>query len=550
MPGKWFAIARAEFLVQTSRLHRHRKAASVLLLGFGIIWALWIVPAIMLGILESFGTGVEILLQVTFPSLMRSVMLLLWIIVLIYPISYALQEIRIGQWEIMLSNNVSTRSMMFGFFLGKVPSYGLLVLFIAPIMLTPFAIALEVSLVGQAIMYLMVFFVALSTLFLSTLVTTAIQAKLGESSRGNDIAKALSMVVAIVVLVPMYGLMYFADALSSVLGMDVFLLFPFTWGADIISWTIILFNGLGISSGAFLAILKLDALADLLLLSVFTGLVVLLGFRAADRIFSFGAGPRTEKIVTIRGENALLRKIRSLLPGPFGVMVVTSIKEFSRKMQNVSRLIYGVVLSVLLPVILSYSMQSLPEGAPEGVQALITMIVILMVGMMTAMISGITFGGMGFLESKDQLWIIKSAPGGAWKFAKARLVESLIIAVLIVIIPAVAVTIVFQFGIIEFAAILLYTYWSTAGAVLISIGITANNPTYEDQKSFAFIANTLASVFLVMIILIVSLAAVFAIMATLQNLPLILIIASTPMVVIGACLYFVGIARMSRADTV
>ena len=469
---------------------------------------------------------------------------------LIYPISYALQEIRIGQWEIMLSNNVSTRSMMFGFFLGKVPSYGLLVLFIAPIMLTPFAIVLEVSLVGQAIMYLMAFFVALSTLFLSTLLTTAIQAKLGESSRGNDIAKALSIVVAVVVLVPMYGLMYFADALSSVLGMDVFLLFPFTWGADIISWTIILFNGLGISSGAFLAILRLDALADLLLLSVFTGLVVLLGFRAADRIFSFGAGPRTEKIVTIRGENILLRKIRGFLPGPFGVMVVTSIKEFSRKMQNVSRLIYGVVLSVLLPVILSYSMQSLPEDPPEGVQALITMIVILMVGMMTAMISGITFGGMGFLESKDQLWIIKSAPGGAWKFAKARLVESLIIAVLIVIIPAVAVTIVFQFGIAEFAAILLYTYWSTAGAVLISIGITANNPTYEDQKSFAFIVNTLASVFLVMIILMVSLFAGFAMMATLQNLSLILIIASTPMVLIGACIYFVGIARMSRADTV
>ena len=550
MPGKWFAIARAEFLVQTSRLHRHRKSAIVLLFGLGIVWALWIVPAIMPGILESFGSGVEILLQGTFPSLMRSVMLLLWIIVLIYPISYALQEIRIGQWEIMLSHNVSTRSMMFGFFLGKVPSYGLLVLFIAPVMLTPFAIALKVSLVGQAIMYLMVFFVALSTLFLSTLVTTAIQAKLGESSRGNDIAKALSIVVAVVVLVPMYGLMYFADALSSVLGMDVFLLFPFTWGADIISWTIVLFNGLGISSGAFLAILKLDALADLLLLSMFTGLVVLIAFRAADRIFSFGAGPRTEKIVTIRGENILLRKIRGLLPGPFGVMVVTSIKEFSRKMQNVSRLIYGVVLSVLLPVILSYSMQSLPEAPPEGVHELIVMIVILIMGMMTAMISGITFGGMGFLESRDQLWIIKSAPSGAWKFAKARLVESLIIAVLIVIIPAVAVTIVFQFGIIEFAAILLYTYWSTAGAVLISIGITANNPTYEDQKSFAFIANTLASVLLVMIILMVSLFAGFAMMATLQNLPLILIIASTPMVVIGACLYFVGIARMSRADTV
>jgi hypothetical protein len=550
MPGKWFAIAKAEFFVQTSRIRRWRKAASIFLLGFGIVWALLIVPMIMPGILSSFGPGVEILLQASFPSLMRSVMLFLWVVVLIYPISYALQEIRIGQWEIMLSNNVSTRSMMFGFFLGRVPSYGLFVLFLAPIMLTPFAIALNVSLVGQAIMYLTVFFVALSTLFLSTLITTAIQAKLGESSRGNDIAKALSIFVAIAVLIPMYGLIYFADAFSSFLGLDVFLLFPFTWGADIISWTIILFNGLGISAGAFLVVLRFDALVDLILLTAFTGFVVLFAFRAADRIFSFGAGPRTEKIITIHGENYLLRKIRGFLPGPFGVMVVTSIKEFSRKMQNVSRLAYGVVISVLLPVILSYSIQSIPENPPEGVESIIVMIVILMLGMMVAMISGITFGGIGFLESRDQLWIIKSAPGGVWKFAKARLVESLFLAILIVLIPTIAVTLVFKFGIIEFFAILVYTYWSTAGAVLISIGITANNPTYEDQKSAAFMINTFASVFLVMIILMASLITGFTMMTTLESLPLILLIASTPIVAIGAVLYIVGIARMSRADTV
>jgi hypothetical protein len=549
MPGKWFSIAKAEFFVQTSRIRRWRKAASILLFGFGIIWALWIVPTIMPGILASFGPSIEILLQASFPSLMRSVMLLLWILVLVFPISYALQEIRIGQWEIMLSNNVSTRSMMFGFFLGRVPSYGLFVLFLAPIMLTPFTISLHVSLLGQAIMYLTVFFVALSTLFLSTLITTAIQAKLGESSRGNDIAKALSMVVAIAILIPMYGLMYFADALSSFLGLDVFLLFPFTWGADIISWTMIIFNGLGISAGAFLVILKFDALIDLLLLSAFTGFVVLFAFRAADRIFSFGAGPRTEKIVTIHGENYLLKKIRGLIPGPFGVMVVTSIKEFSRKMQNVSRLAYGIAISVLLPLILSYSIQSIPENPPEGMQSIIVMIVILILGMMVAMMSGATFGGIGFLESRDQLWIIKSAPSGVWKFAKARLIESLFLAVPIVLIPTIAVTLVFSFGIIDFVAILIYAYWSTAGAVLISIGITANNPTYEDQKSAAFMINTFATIFVIMIVLMASLFTGFSLMTTLQSLPLILLIASTPMVAIGAVIYAVGIARMSRVDT-
>ena len=57
--------------------------------------------------------------------------------------------------------------------------------------------------------------------------------------------------------------------------------------------------------------------------------------------------------------------------------------------------------------------------------------------MMLAMIGGITFGGIGFLESKDQLWIIKSAPNGVKKFGKARVTESLLLAIPIAIIPTI-----------------------------------------------------------------------------------------------------------------
>jgi hypothetical protein len=549
VPGKWYAIAKAEFFAQTSRIHKWRKQASVFLLLFGIVWALFIAPTVVSGFLAGFGPGIDLLLIGSFPSLMRSVMLFLWILVLIYPISYALQEIQLGQWEIMLSNNVSTRSMMFGFFIGKIPSYGLLVLFIAPVVLSPFATALEVTPVGQVMMYLVVFFVALSTLFLSTLLTTAIQAKLGDSERGNDIAKALSMVVAVVLLVPMYGLMYFADAMSAALGLDVFLLFPFTWGADLISWTIILFNGIGVSAGAFMSILRFDALTSFVLLGGFSTLVVLVAFRAADRIFSFGAGPRTEEITTIHGENVILRKLRSVLPGPFGVMLVTSIKEFSRKMQNVSRLAYGVVLSILLPVILSFSMQGFSESPPPEIQGFILMLMILMLSLMIAMISGVTFGGIGFLESKDQLWIIKSAPRGVWKFGRARLLESLLLAMPIVIIPSLAVTIMVPFGVLEFFIIFSYTYWVTAGAVLICTGVTALNPAYENQKSGAFMINTFVSIMLIMAVLLFSLISGFSFMAGGMNLGLQLLMSGTPMFVIGALFYIIGITKMSRMDT-
>ncbi|MBN2230050.1 MAG: hypothetical protein JW779_10730 [Candidatus Thorarchaeota archaeon] len=545
---KWLAIAKTEFLVQTAKLRRVRKAASISLLLIGIIWALVIVPTIMSSILSGLGVQVELLFMAGFPSLMRSAMLFLWVIFLIYPISYAMQEIRIGQWEIMLSNNVSTRDMMFGMFLGKVPSYGFLVMYAAPIILSPFALFFEVSLLGQLIMYLTIFFVALSTLFLSNLITTAIQAKLGESSRGNDIAKALSMIVAFIVLIPMYGLMYFANSMSAVLGMDIFLLFPFTWGADIISWSVIIFNGVGISPSIFLSILKLDAIIDLLLLLSFTGLIIIIAFTSADRIFSFGAGPRTEKIITVGEENFFLRGIRKISPGNFGILVVNMIKEFTRKMQNVSRLIYGIAISILLPVILKYGPGSFSEEAPEVVHTIILMLTVLMLGLMLAMINGITFGGIGFLESKDQLWIIRSAPNGVRKFGKARITESLLLNIPIATFPSIIASLIFEFTFFEMLAIMGYTYWSTCGAVLLSTGITANNPAYENQKSSAFHVNTFASIFSIMIILMVSLFIGIEFIMASANIPIFMLIMSTPLIIIGTIVYVIGIERMAKAE--
>ncbi|TFG97816.1 hypothetical protein E4H12_07680 [Candidatus Thorarchaeota archaeon] len=530
-------------------MRRFRIVATIMLYCFGIIWALFIAPNLMTSILESLGPEFEFLLMFSFPTLMRPVMLLMWILFLVYPISYALQEIRIGQWEIMLSNNVSTWDMMVGMFMGKVPSYGLLVLFAAPVMLTPFTFVFQVSLLGQIIMYLTIFFVALSTLFLSNLITTSIQAKLGESTRGNDIAKGLSMLVAVVLIVPMYGLMFFSDSLSAILGTDVFLLFPFTWAADIISWSIIIFNDIGLDAVLFLGIFTLSAVGDLVLLLCFTLLVVFIAYASADRIFSFGAGPRTEKITTIGEENRFLKGIKRIYPGPSGVLAVNSIKEFTRKMQNVSRLIYGVVISVLLPIILNYALGSISEEAPAEVRPVILMMTVLMLGIMLAMISGVTFGGIGFLESKDQLWIIKSAPNGVRKFAKARIIGSFILILPMAIIPSIVSTVVFQFSIIEALGIIAYAYWTTCGAVLLCAGITANNPAYEDQKSSAFIMNTVASLFSLLGILLFSLIVGFNFMNEGGNLLIFMLIVSTPLIVVGAIVYAIGIVRMSRPDT-
>ncbi|MHA1576459.1 MAG: hypothetical protein ACTSU3_03785, partial [Candidatus Thorarchaeota archaeon] len=205
MVRQWVTIAKVEILVRTAKIRRIRKIGSLLILIFMLVWALFIVPQLAMFLITYFSVELNTILASAFPGLMRSIMLVLWLVVLIFPISNALEGIKIGQWEIMLSNNVKTRDMLFGSYLGKIPIYGLVVMFLAPLVITPFALVYEVSILGQLLMYSTIILFALITLWVSNVIITAISAKIGDSARGNDIAKALSWAVIPIIAIPAMG---------------------------------------------------------------------------------------------------------------------------------------------------------------------------------------------------------------------------------------------------------------------------------------------------------------------------------------------------------
>ncbi len=546
MARNWATIAKAEFRVLTSRFRKRRLQTLVFLVVIGLTWALYLAPTIMQAFLNIFSNEAQAIFAAAFPGLMRAVILLLWIMVLVYPISYSLQEIRIGQWEIMLSNNVSTREMLFGMFLGKIPTYSLLVLFLAPLLLSPFMIFYQVSIIGQLVIYLVIGLFALSTLFLSTIISTAIQAKLGDSSRGNDLAKAMGLVLVVLFLIPLYSLIYFAEAFAILLGLDVFLILPSTWGADLITWTTITFNGINLPAeaiSAFEGILNFSMTTDTLLVSVFVIVVLILGFTTPDRIFSLEAGARTESITTVGRENIFLRAIKRIMSGATGVLVVTTLKDFGRKAQNISKIIYAMFLSILLPLMINFSSVGIDE-LPE----LSILIFSFMLSMMLGMIAGITFGGVGFLESKDHLWVIKSAPGGVNKFMKARLIESFLLGIPIVLVPVIIVSRFLSFAILETLLMLVHTYLVLCGAIAIGVGFTAMNPAYENTKSSAFYVNAFASISLTMISLLMRLIGGLVVAFLLSNFVLGLLLSSIPLLLIGVLILTIGSIRLASTD--
>jgi len=484
----WLAIAKAEFLVWSSRAKGKRTIVLTSIVLIGISWAFYLVPQIWLLVIGE-NLWVYSLLMAALPGLMRMVMLLLWMLIFVYPILYALQEIRIGQWEIILSSGVSTKSLLVGTYVGKIPSYGLLVLFLSPVLLSPFIIAYEVTLVGQLVMYGATLLIALSTLWMANLVSLAVQAKIGESKRGEDLGRALAMVIGLVVGLPLFGMMVYAEALSEILGMSVFLLFPFTWGADMTSWGAILFSPKVTPElfSIFEAVLGLDILTDALLLSLFTITLVIIAFRAADRVFTFQLGARTETITTIVRENLIIRGIRRTFSGPFGVLVVTSLKDFFRKAENLSRLAYGTMMAVLMPLITSMTSTSPPSDDPlfRVFMPMFTMAYMLMI------IVALTFGGTGFIESRDHLWVIKSAPHGSKKFIIGRLVSFFISGIPMALIPSVIVVMIIGIEPISVLALFLYSYTLLCCTVMVSVGVMAINPNYENTRSRAFVMNAL-----------------------------------------------------------
>ena len=543
MRGNWYHIAKAEFLVLTSRFRKHRKSASIVVLTICAVWALLIVPIIMSLIIEWFGEGFDLILILSFPGFMRSLIMSLWMMLIVFPITNALSEIKTGQWEIMLSNNVSTRDMMIGTFVGSIPIYGIVVLVFGPVIISPFVLVYEVSLVGQVFIYLALFCVAISALWFSNLLCTALQARLGNSPRGNDIAKALVMVLAIMVLVPMYGLIFFGASIVQVMSLDIFSVFPFTWGADLIIWLVILFNGISLSPSHIAAVestLGFNLLANMMLLLSFSVGMVGLAIVSADRLFSIGAGARTEKVITVGRENAVLRSIRKLSPSPSGVLLVTAMKDFGRKTQNTSKLAYGIVMAVILPLMMKIGLTGFTD--PVG----LLVVSALIVSTMLALAGGMTFGGIGFLDSKDQLWILKSAPSGVEKFVKARITESMIFALPMAAISTLIVSYIVGLGVIESIIVLTNACLSLYGAIMIATGITANNPNYEDTKSKAFKGNTGGTMITIMIIMQVTL---LLLIETGLRHPLLMIFApSIIMSLVGSVFTVIGTRRLARPE--
>ena len=548
MVGTWWPIAKAEFLVRTVKLHRARKILYPGLVGFALLFVLFITPNIVSVLFGEFGASFELILATSLPSFMRTIMLVIFLVILILPLSNSLENVKTDQWEILFSSNVKTRDILFGTFVGKIPIYGLLSLILSSIIVAPFVYVYNVSILGQLLMYSIVIPFAITTIWISNVISTALQAKIGQSPRGDDIAKALSWAMIPIIMIPAMGSMYWTNQMIALMGLEFSMILPSTWVADVLTWISI--NSSNLPPSSIFNIqsywFQISPYISLILVGVFSAAVFFIGFRSADSLFSLGSGLGSKKVITVGPENFAIRGVRKIFGATFGVIMATSLKDYTRKLQNVAKISYAIFLSLLIPLLLAFGPLTNVVDDPIFVPVMTC----LSIGMMLGIFGGVVFGGIGLLDSQDQLWILKGAPSGVPKFILARVLSYMMLGSIIAIIPAVFAGVLLQLAVSTIVIMTLFVYSIVVAGIFIGVGITAFNPSYEDSSSSAFVVNTVATIFITMIALIAGLIPGVLMAITQGVLGPALTIAAIPAPLVGLVILFAGTIKLNISEVV
>jgi len=420
---KWWLIARNEYLLKTSGIRRWRRLfpiATVVLLAWYVMFA---APAVFS--LASDLTK-DLLLSEAALSFMQVMLFIIFISVFTVPIIQTLQDTNLAPLETLLSAPVRPADVLLGKFLGMLPTYSILITVLAGTFLAlfiPFGMTMDQVLLSMIVFVLVV----LIALWLGLLSAAMLKARLNRSRKGREAGQALALIIAL----PLVGLMYLSmngEMMDALQGQgaslsDAFWLLPSSWGADLVLRFLRHPGDLGFDLGSTL--LGLAGLAGTLVLSLVAG--VRLSGRAYDLDPVSFATPRAAP------EGRLYAYARALAGNKhLGTVLVTVMKDYGRRLENLSRIVYILGLVVMMEV---FMLGSLPPGnyvtlALLTASWLMAFLCVFVVGDVTA-------------RGKDNLFIYRKAPGGEKRLVLARVMQGLLvvqpvaaISALVVLLPA------------------------------------------------------------------------------------------------------------------
>jgi len=463
MVPKWAIIAKYEYMVKTSGFRRWRVLLPLLVSAFIMFYIFLLAPTMSTWFEDytaSFVQSDEAL------NLMQAILLIIFASIITIPIMQTLQDNRVSPLEAVIAAPVKPRDVLIGRFLGSFPFYGMVVALIAGTFLALF-IPFGMSPAQVALSILVFLLLVASALWLGVLLGAILKARLGRTPKGRDMGQALAVLIALPMAAIMYGIMNGGMFVTfsgegSTLPSTIWLS-PSSWGADVVLR--FLRHPGDLSWDWQATILGLGGLMFFFLGSIY------LGSRLSGRAYDLE--PVSFSSPHAAPEGHLYRSIRSVTGGgPFSVVVITVLKDYLRRMENLSRVIYIIGLVVLMEL---FNLNSLPPGNNTGMA-------LLPISWMMAFLCVFVVGEVTS-RGKDNLFVYRKAPHGETRLIWARVAQGWLVVLPVAAISALVVLI--PSG-ITWGEVALYTMalvGISSAYVVMSIGLFLLSPAFSERPS-------------------------------------------------------------------
>jgi len=383
---------------------------------------------------------------------------------MLVPISDTLREVKTEQLEIFLAAPVRPGDVLLGGFLGRMPLY-----VIAIVVVTGTFMALLAPLgldAVQNIIIIIVFVITfLSAFWIGTVIAAILRTRLGKSVRGKDVGRAVSVIIALPMIAVMYAMIggglleALVDPATGGTVRAVLSLLPSSWGAEIFV--------------AFASHPSNIVAAGLETLTRFGGLIAFfvatlwLGAKAANRAYSLESTTFTSSKANPDG--FFYKAVRSLGGGSSGTLLASIIKDYGRRLENLSWIVYSVGLVVLIAIFLSD-----PFSSPRDPLVILSLMAI-------PLLAGFTVGTVS--RGKATLFLYRKSPNGLRKFVKARLQQSWLVTVPIAaVIMAIATILVPQITVFSWLANVILASLRTMASVVLLLGLALLIPVFAEES--------------------------------------------------------------------
>jgi hypothetical protein len=408
----WIILARNELRIRTARLKSHRKLFLLLIFGLFLFWATYLGPAFFNAVFPEILLAFSGVLELVLGYVLEYFLMIVFLMFILYPLFTLFRKSEIGIKDIIISSPVKSGDIFLGDFFGQLPFIFLIVLGVGPAAVSLFSqVNPELTLVHYFAIYLVIFLLMSFSLIIGTILANWIELKISTNKKIKSSSNSFLLLLSFIVIISFYIFHFvFNLGYNNLVFKDWLSIFPSFWYSNIILYII---------NPALVESYVVNIWLSLILAIGIPIIVFFFSYRKAEKFYGFE--PQLEKNLVLKEHEGIFFKIiRRITIKKYRMLVIVQFKNFLRKRENITKLIYSIAFTGVLGLFIFLSLDSpltsindylLGELVSIPVE-FFDLMVLTIISWMGGLIFGMMMGISSIFDSKEILYLYKKAARG------------------------------------------------------------------------------------------------------------------------------------------